>query len=192
MIQYGTAPFIECSSRGEKRLSPVYARIIRRNNRSIAELLQASKVYAGGVAGLSAREGAGRRITNWKALERLHQTLWEEYLDENPDLRAVIQGAAGVSNELGKEGVRCHAHELWAIHQKLISKRAPRQKAARLFSIWQITSWDESTTTLVAKPSKPVEHQNQHEQIINRVLATSDKEALQKHTEESAQAKAPD
>jgi hypothetical protein len=47
MIQHGAAPFLECSSRGDRRFSAFAARIKRRANKSIEEIYQgANRSYA--------------------------------------------------------------------------------------------------------------------------------------------------
>ena len=61
MIRHGAAPFLECSSRGERRLSASAARIHGRGNRSIENIYQAAKVFADGSTGLSWREAKGRK-----------------------------------------------------------------------------------------------------------------------------------
>ena len=53
MIRHAAAPFLECSSRGERRLSAFAARIHGRGNRSIENIYQAAKVFADGSTGLS-------------------------------------------------------------------------------------------------------------------------------------------
>lgn len=48
MIRVGNAPYLECSSRGDKRFSAFYARIKSLGYKSIEELYQAKKVFANG------------------------------------------------------------------------------------------------------------------------------------------------
>jgi len=52
MIQHGTAPFMECSSKGDKRFSAFYARVKFYGNKTIEDLYQGSKLFPGGVTGL--------------------------------------------------------------------------------------------------------------------------------------------
>ena len=52
MIKHGTAPFWECSSKGDKRFSAFYARV---DGRSIEEQYQAAKIFEDGSTGLTWR-----------------------------------------------------------------------------------------------------------------------------------------
>lgn len=119
MIQHGSAPFLECSSKGEKRLSAFYARIRSRGNRSIEDLYQGAKVFddgAGGTrTGLSWREAKGKRAMNAAEVRTLYGVLWDEYIAENPDLLPVITAASGLADLFGQPGNACQATELWRI-----------------------------------------------------------------------------
>jgi len=59
MIRYGSSPFLECSSRGDRRFSAFSARIRQRGNRSIEALYQAAKIFEDGSTGLSWRAAKG-------------------------------------------------------------------------------------------------------------------------------------
>ncbi len=61
MIQHGAAPFLECSSRGDRRFSAFAARIKRRANKSIEEIYQGAKRFEDGSTGLTWREAKGKR-----------------------------------------------------------------------------------------------------------------------------------
>src|SRR6478736_5199827 len=63
MIQHGVAPFLECSSKGDKRFSAFYARLRTENNRTIEDLYQCSKVINGKLV-RHWREGKGKRADN--------------------------------------------------------------------------------------------------------------------------------
>jgi len=115
MIQHGTAPFLECSSRGDRRLSAFSARIRRRGGRSIEELYQAAKVCEDGSTGLSWREAKGKRAVNAAEVRVLYGVLWDEYVAENPQLLAVITEASGLQDLFGQAGHACQATELWRI-----------------------------------------------------------------------------
>ncbi|WP_293811287.1 hypothetical protein [uncultured Bosea sp.] len=115
MIQHGTAPFLECSSRGDRRLSAFSARIRRRGGRSIEELYQAAKVFEDGSTGLSWREAKGKRAVNAAEVRVLYGVLWDEYVAENPQLLAVITEASGLQDLFGQAGHACQATELWRI-----------------------------------------------------------------------------
>ena len=96
MLAYGKPPYLECSSRGDKRFSAFAARIRARGNASIETLYQSAKIFADGATGLGWREAKGRRAVNAKECAALYATLWDEYMAENPDLMPVLLAASGV------------------------------------------------------------------------------------------------
>jgi hypothetical protein len=115
MIQHGTAPFLECSSRGDRRFSAFAARIKSRGNKSVEEIYQAAKVFADGSTGLSWREAKGKRAVNADEVRALYSVLWDEYVAENPNLLAVLTEATGLQDLFGQAGHACQATELWRI-----------------------------------------------------------------------------
>jgi len=115
MIRHGVAPFLECSSKGDKRFSAFYARIKARNNKSIEDLYQAAKVFEDGSTGLGWREAKGKVAVNMLDVQALYSTLWDEYIAENPQLLTVLQNASGLSDIFGQKGHMCQATELWRI-----------------------------------------------------------------------------
>jgi hypothetical protein len=115
MIQHGTAPFLECSSRGDRRFSAFAARIKSRGNKSVEEIYQAAKVFADGSTGLSWREAKGKRAVNADEVRALYSVLWNEYVAENPNLLAVLTEATGLQDLFGQAGHACQATELWRI-----------------------------------------------------------------------------
>ena len=123
MISHGQAPFLECSSKGEKRLSAFHARIKKRGDQTIEEIYQAAKVFEDGQTGLGWREAKGRKPINFKETAELYSILWDEYINENPDLQTLILNASGVSDRFGQEGHVCQATELWRIKQSLSIKQ---------------------------------------------------------------------
>jgi hypothetical protein len=68
MVKHGVAPYLECSSKGDKRFSAFYARIKAKKNKSIEELYQAFKIFDDGSTGLDWREAKGRKCVNQKVL----------------------------------------------------------------------------------------------------------------------------
>lgn len=118
MIRHGAAPYLECSSRGDRRFSAFSARLNRYGGRSIEELYQAAKVFEGGITGLSWREAKGRQATNMDEVARLYARLWDEYIDENPALLDVLRAAPGLSDVFGQKGHCCQATELWRIRSQ--------------------------------------------------------------------------
>lgn len=118
MIRHGVAPFYECSSRGDKRLSAFSARIEARDGSSIEEIYQASKVFEGGETSLDWREAKGRTPVNIEQVRALYSRLWDEYIDENPKLLRVLKSATGLSDFFGRPGHACQATELWRIRNE--------------------------------------------------------------------------
>lgn len=119
MIAHGTAPFLECSSKGDKRFSAFYARIKGRGNKSIEELYQAAKVI-NGKTGLSWREAKGKHASNMIEVAKLYSQLWNEYMAENKELAHVLINSTGVSDIFGQPGHQCQATELWRIRNYLL------------------------------------------------------------------------
>jgi len=122
MIQHGLAPFLECSSKGDKRFSAFYARIRSRGNRSIESIYQAAKVFEGGKTNLSWREAKGKKAKNMAEVNALYSRLWDEYIAENPELAALLCSVSGLSDIFGQKGHACQATELWRIRERLMKK----------------------------------------------------------------------
>ena len=117
MIKHGEAPYLECSSRGDKRFSAFYARLKAHDNKSIEEIYQACKVFEDGSTGLTWRQAKGRKPVNIDEVSRLYSYLWDMYIIENPELLQVLLDASGVSDMFGQKGHQCQATELWRIRQ---------------------------------------------------------------------------
>lgn len=109
---YGKAPFLECSSRGDKRFSAFYAKV---NGRSIEEQYQASKIFEDGSTGLCWKEAKGRRAVNAVECARLYENLWRQYISEHPELLNVLKRASGLSDIFAKKGSVSQAYVLWKI-----------------------------------------------------------------------------
>lgn len=119
MLKYGEEPFLECSTKGDKRFSPFCARIEARGGKTIESIYQAAKILPNGVTGLSWQQAKGKRAINQKELQVLYATLWDEYMAENPELLAVIKAASGLSDMFGRGGAPCQVTELWRIRNKV-------------------------------------------------------------------------
>jgi hypothetical protein len=115
MLRFGEAPYLECSSKGDKRFSAFYARVQSIGNQSIETIYQASKVFEDGSTGLGWREAKGRKCVNIKEMRELYAALWDIYIAENPHLLVVLKEASGLSDVFGQEGHACQAEELWRI-----------------------------------------------------------------------------
>ena len=112
MLKHGVAPFLECSSRGEKRLSAFYARV---RGRSIEERYQAAKKFEDGSTGLGWREAKGKRAVNMAEVRELYSRLWDEYIGAHPELLELIRAESGLCDMFGQPGHVCQATELWRI-----------------------------------------------------------------------------
>jgi|SRR5882762_1459239 len=115
MLKFGVSPFLECSSRGDKRFSAFYAKIRSQGSISIEDLYQASKVFMDGRTGLSWREAKGRKCINQDEVRILYSKLWDTYIFENPELLDVLKNTNGLSDIFGQQGHACQAEELWRI-----------------------------------------------------------------------------
>ncbi len=114
MVRHGVAPFLECSSRGDKRFSAFYARI---DGVSIEEHYQSAKVFEKGVD-LEWFERQGCKALNADACAMLYGDLWDRYIDANPTLLNVLRASPGLSDVFGKKGHCCQATELWRIRNR--------------------------------------------------------------------------
>lgn len=117
MVRHGEPPFLECSSRGDKRFSAFYARIKARGNKSVEEVYQAAKILPDGRTGLSPREAKGQEAVNIAECQQLYSSLWDEYIAENPELLDVLHAASGLSDLFGQVRHACQATELWRIRE---------------------------------------------------------------------------
>jgi len=115
MIRHGVAPFLECSSKGDRRFSAFYATL---DGRSIEEQYQAAKVFSDGSTGLHWRMAKGRVAVNQEQVADLYSRLWDRYIEENPSLMSVLLEAPGLSDVFGKPGSVCQATELWRIRNE--------------------------------------------------------------------------
>lgn len=125
MIRHGEAPYLECSSNGDRRFSAFYARIKARNNLAIEEIYQASKVFnfdGKRVSGLTWQKAKGRRAENQERVNKLYSELWDEYINEHPELIGVLVNATGLSDMFGLQGHCCQATELWRIRAMFLEE----------------------------------------------------------------------
>jgi hypothetical protein len=112
MTKHGKAPFLECSSRGDKRFSAFYAKV---NGKSIEEQYQAFKIFEDGKTGLSWREAKGKVAVNQEEANIFYSQLWETYISKNPVLLDILKSASGLSDMFGQPGHCCQATTLWNI-----------------------------------------------------------------------------
>jgi hypothetical protein len=115
VIRHGEPPYLECSSRGDKRFSAFFATLASYGYRSIEEIYQGAKVLPDGRTNLSPREAKGKRAANQEEVAQLYADLWDIYIRENPELLPILRAATGLSDVFGKPGHACQATELWRI-----------------------------------------------------------------------------
>lgn len=115
MIKHGKPPYLECSSKGDKRFSAFYAKV---NGRSIEDQYQGFKVFADGSTNLSWKLAKGRCAINQDEANKLYERLWREYINENPELLEIILRANGLSDIFGQPGHMCQATILWKIRSE--------------------------------------------------------------------------
>ena len=121
MIKHGVAPFLECSTKGDRRFSAFAARIKSLNNRSIEEMYQAYKIFdinGKTVSKLSWQEAKGKKAINQEDCNKWYSELWDKYIQENPELKQVLKNASGLSDMFGQPGHCCQATELWRIRNE--------------------------------------------------------------------------
>lgn len=116
MIKIGYAPYLECSSKGDKRFSSFYAKV---NGKSIEEQYQAAKVFADGSTNLHWKQAKGKVAVNIKECTKLYKRLWKQYLLENPELLTVLKKSTGLSDTFGQTGCNCQAIVLWELRNEL-------------------------------------------------------------------------
>lgn len=123
MLKVGTAPYYECSSKGDKRFSAFYARLNCLGGKSIEDVYQASKIFEDGSTGLHWREAKGKKPVNVEEVRKLYSELWDEYFKENPELVDVIIDKSGFSDIYGQAGHACQAEEVWRIKNEKMLER---------------------------------------------------------------------
>lgn len=116
MLRRGKAPYLECSSRGDKRFSAFYATV---DGVSIERKYQAAKIFEDGSTGLPWGRAKGRKAVNAKEVRVLYDDLWAKYLEENPHLKKVLSEASGLSDVFGSEHSACQADTLWRLRNKV-------------------------------------------------------------------------
>ena len=119
MVRHGTAPYLECSSRGDKRFSAFYA-VVR--GKCIERWYQEAKEFEEGVD-LGWRERQGCKPLNPVEVAKLYASLWDQYMAGHPELLPVLVEASGLSDVFGKVGHCCQATELWRIRNEYIDRK---------------------------------------------------------------------
>ena len=115
MMQYGKSPFLECSTRGDKRFNAFCATI---NGKSIEEQYQEAKIFDDGSTGLHWKEAKGRKAVNATECVILYENLWRQYISEHPGLLDVLKRASGLSDVFATKGSVNQAQVLWKIRSE--------------------------------------------------------------------------
>lgn len=129
MIKHGRKPYLECSSRGDKRFSAFYAEVtIDGVTKTIERWYQTAKVF-------EAADGSkysypddqylrakGKRPINVPEVSSFYSTLWDMYVADHRELWEPLVMATGLSDYYGKPGSACQATELWRIRGELITR----------------------------------------------------------------------
>lgn len=122
MIKHGEPPYLECSSKGDRRFSAFYARLPSYKGPggvsgywSIEEIYQAAKIFEDGTTGLSWKDAKGKKPINLDFVKEFYSLLWDEYIEGSPNLKKILKEASGLSDIFGQEGHCCQATELWRI-----------------------------------------------------------------------------
>jgi hypothetical protein len=115
MVRFGEAPYLECSSKGDKRFSAFSARLDYTGGASIEECYQSFMVFEDGSTGLSWREAKGKRAVNQSECSEYYRFLWREFFKENPKLLEFVKTQSGFSDIFGQKGHCCQAEEIWRI-----------------------------------------------------------------------------
>lgn len=118
MIRHGEEPYLECSTKGDRRFSAFGARVF---GSTIEEFYQLSKLFADGSSPTTWREGKGRHAVNSQELEKIYEDLWRHYLFLRPELYAVLAEASGLSDLFGQKGHVCQATVLWKLRAEFNS-----------------------------------------------------------------------
>ena len=117
MIRHGIPPYLECSSKGDKRFSAFYAKV---NGKSIESQYQAAKIFEDGSTNLNWKQAKGRLAINQLEVNILYENLWRHYINENPNLQRILIDVNGLSDIFGQVGHICQASVLWKIRNELI------------------------------------------------------------------------
>lgn len=118
MVKFGEAPFLECSSKGDKRLSAFFAYV---DGRSIENIYQGAKKFADGSHSLSPQDAKAKQKTvnviNMEECKTLYVRLWRRYFAQNPRLlqELIKSEYKGFSDMFGQVGHMCQAEQIYNI-----------------------------------------------------------------------------
>lgn len=120
MLKFGKEPFLECSSKGDKRFSAFYARVEYNGViKSIEEHYQAFKIFDDGTTGYSWRVAKGKIAINQEEARKFYSNLWDKYFKQHPELLEVIKQYNGFTDTFGQEFHACQAEEIYRIRNEI-------------------------------------------------------------------------
>lgn len=108
MIRVGLPPYLECSTKGDKRFSALVARP-NGDAMTIEERYQAYKVFGRGITDVKVSIARGQEPKNQKDCSRLYHCLWEMYLITHPRYYQDLFQWNGYSDTFGIDGHACQA-----------------------------------------------------------------------------------
>ena len=114
MIRHGEPPYLECSSRGDKRFSAFYASPKSLKGLSIEKAYQRMKRFKDGTSGLDWRQAKGRLAVNQEDCAAAYAAWWKEWVLEQ-DLLPLLRMCSGLQDTFGQPGHVCQATVLWEI-----------------------------------------------------------------------------
>lgn len=155
MIMYGRPPFLECSTRGDVRFSPFFAKV---DGQTIEDQYHAHKILESLSSGLFTEAGQrktgcswqeakelqrkGWRLCNAEECKALYKKLWLKYVQQNPRLIDELLWWDGVSDIFGQpDGLVCQATELWELRERALKGKLKfyEEYKARAQDAWRST-----------------------------------------------------
>ena len=124
MKRYGNPPYLECSTRGDKRFCALHARIKKRGGKVIEFLYQSYKKFDRFPYVKSEIDpentiewvtNIGLEASNQAECDKFYAKLWDEYIGEHPELYEILQNSTGFSDIFGVPGKKSAAEQLWRI-----------------------------------------------------------------------------
>lgn len=116
MARIGTAPYLDCSSKGDKRFSSFYARIKCHQNQTIEVLYQSFKIFPSGSKNYAVQNRNGVVPVNLVEAMEFYRQLWCIYFNENPQLVRTLLASTGLFDPYGG----FQSEVLWSIRTRLL------------------------------------------------------------------------
>lgn len=76
------------------------------------------KILRDGTTGHHWRHAKGKKAVNQAECSAAYARWWRAYIDENPDLLALIRNASGLSDQFASPGSTNQASVLWSIRNQ--------------------------------------------------------------------------